>query len=117
VDVRRIIEDTTYNPLSWVVKPASVNTEMVSILDFAPTFLDFANSQIPPEFQGKSIRPLLIGKNPDNWRKEIYYHYFGQYEVPEQEGIRTKEYKLIHFKDSAGNIFGELYDLRTDNGR
>ncbi len=99
-----------------VVKPGSVNNEMVSILDIAPTFVDFAHEQIPSTFQGKSIRPLIEGEKPKNWRETIYYHYFTQYEVPEHDGIRTKKYKLIRFYILNGNSFNEMYHLSNDPG-
>jgi arylsulfatase A-like enzyme len=99
-----------------IAKPGSINKEMISILDFAPTFADFANAQIPSTLQGKSIRHLIEGKKPENLRKAIYYHYFNQFEVPEHEGIRTKEYKLIRFFDQKGDSFNELYHLSNDPG-
>jgi len=99
-----------------IAKPGSINKEMVSILDFAPTFADFSNARIPSTLQGKSIRLLIESKKPVNWRESIYYHYFNQFEVPEHEGIRTKEYKLIRFYNPKGNSFNEMYSLNNDPG-
>ncbi len=98
-----------------LVKAGSVNNEMVSILDFAPTFTAISKSPTDEGMQGSSIMPLLKGEKPKNWRNSIYYHYFDQYEVPEHFGIRTKQYKLIHFLDKKNHTtFKELYDLRSD---
>ena len=36
-------------------------------VDFAPTFLDFAEQKIPNYMQGKSIRPLLAGIQTSGW--------------------------------------------------
>ena len=99
-----------------IAKPGSVNKEMVSILDIAPTLVDCAHAPKPSTLQGKSIRPLIEGKKPENWRESIYYHYFSQFEVPEHEGIRTKEYKLIRFYNPKGSLFTELYHLSNDPG-
>ncbi|MBK6284842.1 MAG: sulfatase [Draconibacterium sp.] len=99
-----------------VIKENTVNNNLVSILDFAPTFVDFADAKIPADFQGKSIKKLLSGEKPVDWRNEIYYHYFNQWEVPEHEGIRTEKFKLIHFYDNSGKSFGELYNLEKDPG-
>lgn len=96
------------------VKAGSVNSEMISILDFAPTFVDIACKRIPSELQGVSFMPILEGKNPGKRREGIYYHYYDQFEVPEQEGIRTKDFKLIRFLYGQGRSFEELYDLKTD---
>lgn len=96
------------------VKAGSVNNNLVSILDFAPTFAELANAEIPAELQGLSIVPFLKGKKTKRWRDGIYYHYYDQFEVPEQEGIRTEAYKLIKFDPGKDHSFGELYDLKSD---
>jgi len=97
-------------------KAGSVNADLVSILDIAPTFVDCAHSRISSELQGMSILPLLEGKKTRKWREGIYYHYYDQYEVPQHEGIRTKDFKLIRFFSGQGHAFEEMYDLKTDPG-
>lgn len=59
-----------------VIKPGSINTDLVQNLDFAETFLDLAGAKIPQDMQGRSIVPLLKGQTPSDWRKSIYYHYY-----------------------------------------
>jgi len=97
------------------IKPGTVNNKLVSILDFAPTFLDFAHVAIPEELHGKSIRPLLKGENPKDWRTSVYYHYYGQYGVPAHNGVRTQSNKLIHFYKVTEKPEWELYNLRNDH--
>lgn len=96
------------------IPAGKVNNELASILDFAPTFLDYAGSPIPENLQGRSLRPLLQGRLPDDWRTAHYYHYFGQYDVPPHNGIRTKRYKLAHFYELESERRWELYDMKTD---
>ena len=96
------------------VKPASVSNDFVSVLDFAPTFLDYAGIEKNSQFQGQSIKPVLSSATPDNWQSTHFYHYFGQFEVPSHYGIRTKDYKLIHFYDAKEEPEWELYDLKKD---
>jgi len=93
------------------IKPGKVNKEMISILDFAPTFLDYAQSGIPAELQGRSIRPLLEDEAPADWRKTHYYHYYGQFDVPAHYGVRTVEYKLIHYYEKNN---WELFNIKND---
>ncbi|MCM4157205.1 sulfatase [Gramella sp. AN32] len=85
-------------------------------IDFAPTFLDFAEAPIPEDMQGKSLRPLLNKKIENgNFRNAIYYHYYdfpAFHMVKRQYGIRTHRYKLIHFYDDIDEW--ELYDLEKD---
>jgi arylsulfatase A-like enzyme len=90
-----------------------VEDHLVSILDFAPTFLDYAGVEIPDFMQGKSLRPILEGRNPREWRKSFFYHFYDQFNVPEHYGIRTHDHKLIKFLDPRGTEF-ELYDLKAD---
>jgi arylsulfatase A-like enzyme len=83
-------------------------------LDFAATFLDYANVPIPQSIQGRSLRPICNGKLPNDWRKSVYYHYYqarGWHHVPRHYGIRTDAYKLIHYYEQND---WELYDLKKD---
>jgi arylsulfatase A-like enzyme len=103
-DKRWIFEESVRSPLlaRWpgVTKPGSVNNNLVSLLDFAETFLDVAGLEIPADMQGRSLVPLLKGNTPEDWRKSLYYHYY-EYPVPHRVrphyGVITDRYKLIHY--------------------
>jgi len=91
------------------------NKDMVLNIDYAPTFLDYAGVPIPSDMQGKSLRKIIEGKHPANWRDAIYYHYFeypAEHGVKRHYGIRTSRYKLIHFYYDIDAW--ELYDLQKD---
>jgi arylsulfatase A-like enzyme len=97
------------------IKKGAANEDLVLNLDFAPTFLDYAGVKIPQSMQGRSLRPILAGKTPKNWRQAIYYHYYeypGWHSVKRHYGIRTQRYKLIHFYYDIDAW--EFYDLQTD---
>ena len=88
--------------------------EMVQNIDYAPTFLDIAGVEIPEDMQGRSLKPLLEGKDPQ-WRDKLYYHYYeypGAHSVKRHYGIRTERYKLMHFYYDIDQW--ELYDLKED---
>lgn len=90
-------------------------TDMALNLDLAPTFLNYAGVKIPGDMQGESLKKVLEGNTPTDWRKSIYYHYFeypGPHDVKRQYGIRTSRYKLIHFYYDINEW--ELYDLEKD---
>jgi len=95
------------------IKPGSTADEMVMNLDFCPTILDYAGVDIPEAVQGKSLRPILKGETPGQWREEIYYHYYeyphGWHDVKKHYGIRTKTHKLIQFYGEIETR--ELFDL------
>ncbi len=97
-----------------VIEPGSRNTELIQNLDYAPTFLEMAGVEIPDEYQGRSLMPLLKGKEEPAWRDAIYYHYHeypGFHMVPPHRGVRTGRFKLMHIYP-----FGEweFYDLEAD---
>lgn len=117
-DKRWMYEESLHTPLMvrWpgVVKPGSSNSDMVSNLDFAETVLDIAGVAIPSDMQGRSLRPLLTGKTPGDWRKTFYYHYYefpGPHSVARHYGVRTDRFKLIYFYNLKE---WELYDLEKD---
>jgi arylsulfatase A-like enzyme len=96
------------------IKPGQVNDKMVMNLDFAPSFLDYAGIQKPADMQGESFRKLVAGKTKV-WRDAIYYHYYefpAEHMVKRHYGIRTEQYKLIHFYYDIDEW--ELYDLKAD---
>jgi arylsulfatase A-like enzyme len=87
---------------------------MVMNLDFAQTFLDIAGVEQPADMQGQSLAPILAGNTPNDWRKEVYYHYYefpGAHSVRRHFGIRTDRYKLIRFYNIDES---ELFDLEQD---
>ena len=82
------------------IQPNTVNNDMVLNIDFAPTMLEYAGVDIPKSVQGKSIKPLLEGKTPPDWRKSMYYRYYmhlAHHWVPAHFGVRTNRYTLIRF--------------------
>ncbi len=118
-DKRWMLEQSYRTPLliQWpgIIKPGSVNNDMVSNLDFAETFLDIAGVKKPSDMQGESMVQILKGKTPANWRKEHYYHYYeypGSHMVKRHYGISTKRYKLIHYYYDIDEW--ELFDILKD---
>jgi len=75
-DKRFMYEESLRMPLlvryPGEVKAGSVSDEIVLNLDFGATFLDFAGVPVPADMQGESIRKVLQGKTPRNWRKSMY---------------------------------------------
>ena len=116
-DKRFMYEESFRTPMMMrypgVVKPGTVNTNMVMNLDIAPTILDAADVNIPKDIQGKSFLPQFTGKKVKG-RKALYYHYYenGEHAVSPHFGISTGRYKLIRFYNRVESW--ELYDLQAD---
>ena len=118
-DKRFMYEESLRMPMlvryPGVIKPGSVTDEIAVNIDFAPTFLDYADLPIPEDMQGESLRPILEGDSPEDWRESMYYHYYeypSWHMVKRHYGVRTKRYKLIHFYYDIEAW--ELFDLEKD---
>ena len=109
------------------IAPESVNNDIITNVDFAATFLDYAGIDQPDRFQGHSFRPLLEGSTPENWPKIMYYRYWmhlAHHHVYAHYGVRTHRYKLIYYYADALGQPGaideskppewELFDLDED---
>jgi len=118
-DKRFIFEESLRTPLlvRWPGKtePGSVNSDLVSNLDYPETILDLAGVDIPEDMQGMSLIPLLKGKKPSSWRKDHYYHYYeypAVHSVKRHYGIVDERYKLVHYYYDVDEW--ELYDRIAD---
>jgi arylsulfatase A-like enzyme len=87
---------------------------MVLNIDYAPTILDFAVADPLPDAQGRSLRPLLNGERPDDWRKAFFYEYFKEpnFTSPTVLAIRTDTQKLITYP--GHDEWTEAFDLVND---
>ena len=100
------------------IKPGTKVDEMVLNLDIAQTILasmKIRKTKNTPEMSGRSFLPLILGKEPSNWRKHLLYEYHWEWNFPATPttlAIRTNRYKYIYYHgiwDKNG-----LYDLQTD---
>ncbi len=83
-----------------------------SLLDIAPTLLDYCGAPALPDAQGRSLRPVLDGSvNPADWQ-EAYGEFFGQRFVYTQRITWYGEWKYVF---NPGGI-DELYHLAEDPG-
>ena len=116
-DKRWMYEESFRTPLiiKWpgVTNNKAVSNQLVMNLDFAETILDMTGVKIPADMQGKSFVPILKGKQKNNFRDAVYYHFYEnqEHKVAKQIGVRTDRYKLIWFYE---NNEWELYDLEKD---
>ena len=95
------------------VKGGRVLDPMVLNIDLAPTLLDYAGIEVPAQMQGKSLRPILEGKDVP-WRTSWYYEYFESHKdlVP-IEGVRTSTRKYVRTM-GVEPVEEEMYDLEKD---
>jgi len=118
-DKRFIYDESFKTPLlvRWpnVVKPGSVENEMVQNLDFAQTMLEAVGITPPSDMQGESLIPLLKGEK-DKWTRDAVYYQYYEYPsvhmVKRHYGLVNKEFKLVHFYYDVDEW--EMYDRFMD---
>ncbi len=97
-----------------VVKQGVVNdTDIVSNIDIAETFLDIAGIKIPADMQGRSLLPIFRGETPEDWRKTFLYQYFelANHHVYPHYGVTDGRHKLIYYHTKNE---WEFFDLEKD---
>ena len=116
--------------------PRDIDSQaLVMNVDVCPTILDFAGVDLPASVQGRSLRPLMSGEDPVDWRQSVYYayyedswrlrdrpqtemaepgfQYFTPHRVGPHRGVRTSRYKLIEYFAEGPDVW-ELFDLERD---
>lgn len=118
-DKRFIYEESIRMPFilkyPGFVKPGSVNEDIISNIDFAPSLLELANIKTKQPMQGKSFVSILNDHKKSDWRQSMYYHYYEfpyWHHVQPHYGIRTQKFTLAHFYYNID--VWELYDLEKD---
>lgn len=121
---KRLADDVSMSMpflIRWpgVIKSGQRIDAMIQNIDYAPTFLESAGLPVPPDMNGRSLLPLLQGKQIGEWRHSVYYHYYhnSAYNLPKIEAVRTEDFKLIRYYDHKKLKLGEqweLFDLRKD---
>jgi arylsulfatase A-like enzyme len=93
-----------------IANPGRMEEVLVSLADFAPTFLELAGASVPDGLAGRSLVPFLHGEQPQGWRDTIFAQCNGVELYYTQRIVMTREYKYVY----NGFDGDELYDLRSD---
>ena len=119
-DKRFMYEESLRMPLLVRYPPevpaGTVSDAMVLNLDFAPTFCDLAGIGVPHQMQGRSLRPVLRGETPLDWRSSMYYRYWmhldPSHNVQAHWGVRTHRHKLVHYPGVGDDVPGASAEHR-----
>jgi len=110
------------------ITAGAVAGDMATNVDFAPTFLDYADVPIPSYMQGHSLRPVFEGNTSPDWQTSAYHRYWMHkdefHNAWAHYGLRNQHYKLIYWYNSALGQLGtgegdeppewELFDCEND---
>jgi arylsulfatase A-like enzyme len=92
------------------IKPGQTSTEVCTFWDFLPTAAELAGAKTPPNLDGISIVPTLLGKPQTNHHDLVYWEF---HERGFQQAGRMGDWKAV--RPQAGEPL-ELYDLKNDIG-
>jgi arylsulfatase A-like enzyme len=83
------------------IRKGSVCDDIICNVDFAPTWLDYAQVAMPSYMQGVSLRALLEGHTPPDWQQIAYHRYWMHNDIIHHAythyGVRSQRYKLIYW--------------------
>jgi arylsulfatase A-like enzyme len=108
-----------YSPKRPLQRGLIDRQRLVSHVDVLPTVCDYAGITPPPDMRGTSLRPLLEGTHPDDWRDHVYssFNYTGRM-------IRSQRYKYVMRYEFSGQVSKKPGDgvvdlpfVRKDNGK
>jgi arylsulfatase A-like enzyme len=80
---------------------------LVYLFDLFPTICDYVGATVPPPVEGRSLRPVVEGRQP-RVRDVLFAAY-----RREQRMIRDERFKLIRYT-VRGTTTTQLFDLRSD---
>lgn len=82
-------------------------------LDLPATFLDWAGVDVPDRYQGRSLKVVVDGETPADWRTETFHEHFAvRSRIPAFEGLRNDQFKYVRYFDHGNHEF--LHDLKND---
>ncbi|MFO7945750.1 MAG: sulfatase-like hydrolase/transferase, partial [Armatimonadota bacterium] len=108
-------EPVTRIPTIWRLpdgNPVDRFDGLTETFQVAPTVLDFAGVEIPPQMAARSLRPILEGEQTDG-QEAVMCEYMDNYRRYAGHCIRTERYKYANW---GTEYTGELYDLQEDPG-
>jgi alpha-L-rhamnosidase len=87
--------------------------DMALNIDVPATMLDLAGVERPESWQGKSLLPVVSGKENSLHRDTILIEHLWEFDkIPPSEGVRTKEWKYFRYINDKSSE--ELYHLVSD---
>jgi arylsulfatase A-like enzyme len=94
------------------IKPGTTSDLVSATIDVMPTLCDLFSLNRPPNVEGVSILPTLLGMKGKQTQHD--YLYFEYPEYGGQQAVRMGKWKAIRLNLMKGAIKTQLFDLSTD---
>jgi len=95
-----------------VKKPRDSDLMALNI-DIPSTIIDLAGLQQPDSWHGKSLMPVVSGRQQSIGRDTVLIEHLWEFEnIPPSEGVRTNEWKYFRYVNDKS--WEELYNLKND---
>ncbi len=94
------------------IEPGSTSDHISYFPDMMPTFSQLANTYIPPNIDGISMVPTLLGEGNQEQHEYLYWEF---HEQGGKQAVRKGDWKAVRlgvFENADGLI--ELYNLKED---
>lgn len=89
----------------------AVSSKIVSLIDLAPTLLEFGGAKPLPKCEGRNLRVLLDLKSADSWYNQVFAEEIGSSGRGPSLMIRKDQWKFIYYHQGA---VCELYNEEED---
>jgi arylsulfatase A-like enzyme len=106
-----------YDPRASQDLRGQVRSELVLNSDLASTMIDLAGESPPASHTGQSLKPLLQGNAPSDWRTDFLCEFLAvPRSIPKWEGVRGTNWSYARYYVDGPNEKPQefLYDLQAD---
>jgi len=90
--------------------PGSTHDDLLYLHEVMCSILDIAGLDVPPDLDGQSFLPAMLGHGVTNGREEVYCVFDRHFTVANQRMVRTHTHQLTFNSHDTG----ELYDMLND---
>jgi len=95
------------------VKPNTVTHMVAATIDVMPTICELVHVKVPPDVDGVSILPSILGNATGQKQREYLYWEYPEYGG--QQAVRMGNWKALRLDIlKSGQLITQLFDLSTD---
>ena len=102
-----------YDPRLPKQQRGRVAKQLAVNVDLPATILDWAGVEIPASYQGASLKPIVNGSEPPNWREDFFCEHLVLAPNITWEGVRGERYVYARYFDQQP-VYEFLHDLQED---